>query len=108
VEAAAAPGSDPWAVLPWEQHEEARRAVAENPEGMTLELIGSWMGVTRERVRQIEVSALAKLRTESGADTGEHDGVVFAIIDCRRCGEPYARLGNAVYCELCESKRRRR
>ncbi len=33
-----------------------------NDEGMTLESIGHALGVTRERVRQIEASALAKMR----------------------------------------------
>ena len=34
----------------------------EGSEGMTLEKIGALMGVTRERVRQIEAQALSRLR----------------------------------------------
>lgn len=46
--------------------------VAENPNGMTLDEIGQVLGVTRERVRQIEFSALRKLRLNATRATREH------------------------------------
>jgi len=39
------------------------------PNALTLEEIGQWWGVTRERIRQIEVKALRKLRHPSRRDT---------------------------------------
>lgn len=49
-------------VTAWEDDPDARRLVEENPDGMTLEAIGDAFGVTRERVRQIEQSAIETLR----------------------------------------------
>ena len=43
------------------------KIVRENPDGMTLEEIGDVLGVTRERVRQIEVIALDKLKKGGSA-----------------------------------------
>ena len=43
-----------------------RRAL-DGPEPMTLEEIGSLLGITRERVRQIKEKALARLRHVSRA-----------------------------------------
>ena len=42
--------------------EESARAARIVPGGMTLEEIGAKLGITRERARQIEESALTKLR----------------------------------------------
>lgn len=57
-------GPDPWQDLPYPQHEDAQDLVALAVEwgGLELRLIGDAMGITRERVRQIEVSALRKVR----------------------------------------------
>jgi len=52
---------DPWHDLEWNEHLDAMKIVAENPNGMTLEEIGATLGITRERVRQIEYQALEKL-----------------------------------------------
>lgn len=45
----------------WEQDAEARRLVAERGP-LTLQEIADHMGVTRERVRQIEVVAMRKIK----------------------------------------------
>ena len=42
---------------------QGNRKVAERGDGMTLEAVGKVLGVTRERVRQIESHALAKMRS---------------------------------------------
>lgn len=42
----------------------ARRFVDEHPDGATLEEVAAALGVSRERVRQIESRALRKLRAE--------------------------------------------
>lgn len=42
--------------------------IEENPDGMSLEDIGKVFGMTRERVRQIEVGALAKIKAGGEVD----------------------------------------
>lgn len=97
---------DPWSDLEWEEHADARRIVAENPDGMTLEEVGAHLGITRERVRQIEAAALQKLREGAeGYDTATIRGMTVAICDCERCGEPYIRRGRLKLCELCSTPR---
>lgn len=49
---------------PWELEETCALDVAERG-GITLEEVGEILNLTRERIRQLEVSALQKLRTES-------------------------------------------
>lgn len=46
---------------PWRDDYNARAHVAVNPDGMTLADIGATMGVTKQRVEQIERDALRKL-----------------------------------------------
>lgn len=76
---------------------------------MTLEEIGAEMGITRERVRQIETSALAKLRENTGGDVSWIGKLTIATPDCRRCGEPFVRrTGRQVFCATCEATRRRK
>jgi hypothetical protein len=48
--------------LPFEKDIDARAWVICHPEGGTLEEVGSALGVTRERIRQLESLALGKLR----------------------------------------------
>jgi predicted DNA-binding protein (UPF0251 family) len=104
--------SDPWAELEWHQHREAIEAVRLHPEGMTLEQIGTKMGITRERVRQIEGTALRKLIECTGSeviDIGQH---TFAAPDCERCSRPFVRsTGSDRWCVECskwrDSRRRR-
>jgi hypothetical protein len=47
---------------PWKSDYSARAWVVHHPDGGTLEQIGSVLGITRERVRQIETHAKRKLR----------------------------------------------
>jgi RNA polymerase sigma factor (sigma-70 family) len=49
-----------------------RFGIADGSEGMTLEVVGERMGLTRERIRQIESRAMSKLRHPS-SDTGARD-----------------------------------
>lgn len=101
-------GTDPWSDLEWAQHVDAMSAVASHPEGMTLEQIGRFMGITRERVRQIEAGALRKLKQAEGFSVlfcGEH---ALAIPDCERCGQPFVRTnGRDRRCEFCAALHRR-
>lgn len=91
---------DPWLDLEWEQHAEAREIVAKHPDGMTLEQVGNVLGVTRERVRQIEAIALGKLRTGLDAaetvDSGEH---TVAMTQCEECFEFFPRVGRRKFCD---------
>lgn len=95
---------DPWSDLEWEEHDEARAIVRDNPDGMTLEEVSEKLGITRERVRQIEAAALKKLR--DGVDTFETadaGGLTVALVDCERCAEPFIRRGRLKVCELCST-----
>lgn len=47
------------------------RAGLDNAEGMTLEMIGEQLGITKERVRQLNLRAMKKLRTLAGGDREE-------------------------------------
>lgn len=76
---------DPWGDLPWAQHKEAKDVVAAHPDGMTLEEIGAVLGLTRERVRQIEATALVKLR--KGRRIPVYSGGVLCTL-CYICGTP--------------------
>lgn len=94
---------DPWADLEWEEHKEAMKIVADNPDGMTLEEVGAHLGITRERVRQIEAAALRKLHGhEVGFDTVPMGRFVFALVDCEKCDDPFVREGRRKCCYRCE------
>lgn len=96
---------DSWLDLEWKDDKQAQKVVDENPDGMTLEQVGNVLGVTRERVRQIEVIALRKLRNGIGlTDTVELDGETFAVLRCDRCDELFIRRGRSKYCLECEGK----
>lgn len=102
------PAHNPWDELEWWQHPEAIRAVNEHPNGMTLEEIGRHMGITRERVRQVEATALRKLKECSGDEVINVGRFAVAIPDCERCDQPYIRRnGRDRRCDLCEAKRRK-
>lgn len=95
---------DPWSDLEWEEHFEAQCIVRDNPDGMTLEQVGEVLGVTRERVRQIEAQALEKLKLGRDlSDTVTVDGVTVAISICDRCDNWYPRKGRTKNCPSCEA-----
>jgi hypothetical protein len=50
---------------PWEMRETCALDVAERS-GITLEEVGEIMNLTRERIRQVEVRGLFKLKTQTG------------------------------------------
>lgn len=100
---------DPWSDLEWEEHGEAQQIVAENPDGMTLEQVGAVLGVTRERVRQIEAQALRKLRDGVGlaeaVTVGDH---TIAVVICERCDVYFPRDGRLKICPACAGPRPRK
>ena len=50
--------------LPWERDFETQMFVEDHVDGAKLEDVGQYMGLTRERVRQIEAKALRKLKAK--------------------------------------------
>lgn len=85
------------------------KLVRDHPDGMTLEEIGEILGVTRERIRQIELIALDKLRRGREAGAGEVVEMkgrlatyAFALVECESCGELFLRDGAATLCPVCE------
>jgi hypothetical protein len=52
----------PWRDLSWQEHQEARDFVKLHPDGASLDQIGSAMGFSGERARQIYEEAIAKAR----------------------------------------------
>ncbi|MDY0061027.1 MAG: sigma factor-like helix-turn-helix DNA-binding protein [Myxococcota bacterium] len=56
----------------WEIEETCALDVAEREQGITLEEVGRFMNLTRERVRQVEVSGLTKIQ-ETDALPGDFD-----------------------------------
>lgn len=56
----------------WQRYEldtRCQRLVAEHPDGMDLRVVGEYLGITRERVRQIELKALRSLQQGGHAYT---------------------------------------
>ena len=62
-----------WDVLPFDDDPWAQAFVRAHPSGATLEEVGRALGLVRERVRQIEETALRKIRRAEGADDEPED-----------------------------------
>jgi hypothetical protein len=96
------PPSNVWKELEWEEHLDAMELVCKNPDGMTLEEVGDIIGVTRERVRQIEVVAIRKLLTGVGLgdfiDTGRY---AIPLTECTECETLFVRDGSEYLCDDC-------
>lgn len=75
-------------VSDWEDDEEAQRLVEEHPDGMTLSEIGDALGITRERVRQIQEHALEKLARRC-ADFGIEPADLAAALAAKPVTEDY-------------------
>lgn len=73
-----------------------------NPDGMTLEQVGEVLGVTRERVRQIEVQAFAKLRDSIGFDEFVIQEIIYELQECTTCSILFLKDGSGVEeCATC-------
>ncbi len=59
--------------LPWDEDERAQYVVAAHPSGISLSELGSLIGLTRERVRQIEFQAIGKLQRWAEANPAFRD-----------------------------------
>ncbi len=93
---------DPWSDLEWGDHLEAQKIVEEHPDGMTLEEVGKVLGVTRERIRQIEVVAIKKLNEGTGDfDPVQVEGITIPVGLCKKCGAGFVRRGRSKVCEAC-------
>lgn len=67
------------------------------------------MNITRERVRQIEHTALAKLAENGGSDIAWLGQQTVAIPECKRCGDSYIRsYGRQIFCEPCDAIRKKK
>lgn len=56
------PGSWTWDTLSWEQDDWAQDVVDNQPQGLSIDEVAALMGLSRERVRQIETVALRRLK----------------------------------------------
>jgi hypothetical protein len=55
----------------WDLEETCALDVAEREQGITLEEVGKFMNLTRERVRQVEVSGLSKIQDNGLVDPSD-------------------------------------
>jgi hypothetical protein len=61
-------GRPPVECVPFAEDPIAMELVARNPDGLTLDQVGTYLGLTRERVRQVQEIALAKIEAALTAD----------------------------------------
>ncbi len=88
------PTSASWDRDPWDEDDHAWYVVAHHPDGLSLEQVAALMGVTDERVRQIEQEAFAKIREMLADPSGERPqwvidviGEVAGLVGDDGCGE---------------------
>lgn len=62
-----APGAWTWEALAYEDDPWAQAFVARHPAGATLDQVGAALGLVRERVRQVEETAMRKFETAARA-----------------------------------------
>jgi hypothetical protein len=74
------PSSASWDRDPWSDDDHAWYVVACHPDGLSLEQVAALMGVTDERVRQIEQEAFAKIREMLGDPMKERPQWVLDVI----------------------------
>lgn len=74
------PRSWTWDLLEWEDDPGAQAFLAQHPGGATLEEVAAALGVTRERVRQIEEIAMRKCRREAER-LGVEASAIFGSLD---------------------------
>lgn len=91
-----------WDAIPWEQDAQARLLVAAYPDGLSMEAIALVMGLTRERIRQIEAAAIHKARV-AAARLGLDIDVALAELLAR----PTGRLGGRAHPEMHARRMRR-
>jgi hypothetical protein len=66
--------------VPYEHDLRCQRFVAEHPHGATLEEVGVELGVSRERIRQIEAVALRRLRKAAQRLAPELEEVIAQLL----------------------------
>lgn len=100
---------DAWLDLEWEEDAWARYLVASHRGSMTLDEIGAELGLTRERVRQVEAAALKVLNgaVSTTVMLVESFGDIMASPECSECSAPFVRLtGRQLYCQECSDAKR--
>lgn len=81
IPADASPRRVAFETLPFAEDPEAVAFVEAHPDGATLDEIGEWLGVTRERIRQMEGDALRslamRLRLAGVTESGEQSAITW-------------------------------
>ncbi len=77
-----------WDTIPWERDAQARLLVAAYPDGLSMESVALVMGLSRERVRQIEAAAITKARVAAARLGFDIDVALTELLE-----RPTGRLG---------------